>query len=99
MQREATLALTNIESKNAMQDNMRQMLVAMDTHEQKWAEIYIKAAKDGVEPPLKPDLMTMMQTAYQYVSSDASAPIKAPKVETQDSEPAAAIMSQDGALH
>jgi len=99
MQREATVALTNIQSKNAIQDNMRQMVVAMDTHYQKWAEIYIKGAEKGVlDMPKPPDIEAMMKTSYQFVTQDASAPINSPKVSTQDG-PAAAVMSQDGAMH
>jgi hypothetical protein len=101
MQREATIALTNIQSKNAIQDNMRQMIVAMDTHHQKWADLVIKAAKDGIDPNLlaKPNIEEMVQKAWSFINQDASAPINAPKVEMAKEEPAAAIMSQDGAMH
>jgi hypothetical protein len=101
MQREATIALTNIQSKNAIQDNMRQMIVAMDTHHQKWADLVIKAAKDGIDPNLlqKPNIEEMVSKAWSFINQDASAPINAPKVEMGQEEPAAAIMSQDGAMH
>ncbi len=101
MQREATVALTNIQSKNAIQDNMRQMIVAMDTHHQKWADMLIKAAKDGVDPSLiqKPNIEELMASAWAFINKDASAPINSPKVQQATDEPAAAIMSQDGAMH
>lgn len=101
MQREATIALTNIQSKNAIQDNMRQMIVAMDTHHQKWADLIIKAAKDGIDTNLiqKPNIEEMVKSAWTFINQDASAPINSPKVQQATDEPAAAIMSQDGAMH
>jgi hypothetical protein len=75
--------------------------VAMDTHHQKWADLVIKAAKDGIDPNLlaKPNIEEMVQKAWSFINQDASAPINAPKVEMAKEEPAAAIMSQDGAMH
>ena len=100
MQREATIALTNIQSKNAMQDNARQMIIALDAHSQKWAELLIKAGKEGVDiSGTKPDIEQMVQKVWSIINMDASAPINSPSVETKESEPAAAIMSQDGAMH
>jgi len=101
MQREATIALTNIQSKNAIQDNMRQMIVAMDKHHQEWADLKYKAAKDGVDPSIlvQPNIEELVKKAWMFINQDASAPINAPKVEMAKEEPAAAIMSQDGAMH
>lgn len=104
MQREATIALTNIQSKNAIQDNMRQMIVAMDTHHQKWADLAVKAAKEAGTVidvmSLKPNIEEMTAQAWKFINMDASAPVNSPKVEMpKEEEPAAAIMSQDGAMH
>ena len=81
MQREATIALTNIQNKNALQDNMRQMLIAMDTHYQQWAEITVKATKEDANLPVRPDLETMWKTAMQFISMDASSPVAQPTIE------------------
>jgi hypothetical protein len=102
MQREATIALTNIQSKNAIQDNMRQMIVAMDRHQQEWAELRVKAAKDGIDIELvkQPSMEDMVRAAWGMINQDASAPINSPKVEMPaEGDPAAAIMSQDGQMH
>jgi hypothetical protein len=101
MQREATIALTNIQSKNAMQDNMRQMIVAMDTHHQEWSDLYIKAAKEGVDiTGHQPDIKKMIQESWSMINMDASAPVNSPKVEMpKDGDPAAAIMDQQGDMH
>lgn len=91
MQRESTIALTNIQSKNAIQDNARQMLVAIDKHHQEWADIVIKAAKEGVDPPPKPDIMEMIRMSMAAITMDASAPLNAPQV-TNGPGPAAELL-------
>jgi hypothetical protein len=69
-QRQATLDLTNIQSKNAMQDNVKQLMVALDVSYQKWADIAIKAAKEGVELPKQPDITQLLSIAKQAITSD-----------------------------
>jgi len=77
-QRQATIDLTNIQAKNAMQDNMRQLMVSLDTSFQKWGDLYIKAAKEGVELPPKPDITELLKIAQQTIQAsgggDASRP-------------------------
>lgn len=90
MQREATLALTNIQSKNAMQDNARQMVVAIDKHHQEWADLFIKAGKEGItNMPPQPDIMKIIQMAMMVTTKDSSAPIGNPTVVTEPGPPAA----------
>ncbi len=67
--REANARLLATQADNAMQDNAKQLAVAMDTHFQSWAEISIKANKDGVQMPEKPDMASLIQTAYQLIES------------------------------
>jgi hypothetical protein len=69
-QRQATLDLTNVQTKNAMQDNVKQLMVALDVSYQKWADIAIKAAKEGVELPKQPDITQLLALAKQTISSD-----------------------------
>ena len=89
-QRQATMALTNIQSKNAIQDNTRQMIIAIDKHHQEWADLYIKAAKEGIEPPPKPDIMAIYKMVYDQVTVDASLPLNTPEI-PQSNGPAAAV--------
>jgi len=83
--KQANLALTNVQTKNAMQDNTRQLLVTMIKHKQEWAKILIDAVKEGVDttaPELKePDFISMLQQLATYVQTDAIAPITTPAVE------------------
>jgi hypothetical protein len=76
-QRQATLDLTNIQSKNAMQDNAKQLMVALDKSQQEWAKIYVTAAKEGVElPPHRAieELLGIAKAVIKSDISDASAP-------------------------
>jgi hypothetical protein len=53
-------------------------MVALDTSHQKWADLYIKAAKEGVELPPKPDITELLKIAQQTIQMsggmDASRP-------------------------
>jgi hypothetical protein len=79
MQQQATVALTNVQAKNSLQDNARQLMVALDKHHQEWAKIAIQAAKEGVEPPPKPDFKEIFMLANSVVQIDASMPIGTPQ--------------------
>lgn len=97
-QRQATIDLTNIQSKNAIQDNTKQLMVALDKSYQEWAKLHIQAAKEGVELPPQPSIEQLLMTANQLIKadlagSDASRPqggIEEPQVQG----PAAAMPQQ-----
>lgn len=78
-QRQATLDLTNVQTKNAMQDNVKQLMVALDVSYQKWADLHIKAAKEGVELPKQPDITELLNIAKQTISSDLMGDASRPK--------------------
>ena len=46
-----------------MDDNAKQLAVSIDTHFQNWAELGIKAAKEGAEIPPRPDLQQILMMA------------------------------------
>jgi hypothetical protein len=69
-QRQATLDLTNIQSKNAIQDNTKQLMVALDKSYQEWAKLHIQAAKEGVELPEQPDITKLLEIAKSVINSD-----------------------------
>jgi hypothetical protein len=66
-QRQATLDLTNVQSKNSISDNVKQMIVAMDKSLQERQKIYISAAKEGVELPPLPSMEDLMKIARSFV--------------------------------
>ncbi len=69
-QRQATLDLTNVQSKNAMQDNAKQLMVSMDKSQQEWAKLYIAAAKEGVELPPHKSVEELLGIARAVIRSD-----------------------------
>lgn len=77
-QQQATIDLTNVQSKNSMQDNIKQLMVALDKSSQEWAKLYISAAKEGVELPPKPDINELLGIATKAIqldiANDASRP-------------------------
>jgi len=70
-QRQATLDLTNVQAKNAMQDNTKQLMVALDKSYQEWGKLYIQAAKEGVEMPPKPDVKELLAMAKAFIDADS----------------------------
>jgi len=71
-QREATIALTNVQSKNAMQDNTKQLMVALDKSYQEWAKLTIEAAEKGVTLEPRPSAQELLVTAKSMIEADES---------------------------
>lgn len=78
-QRQATLDLTNIQSKNAIQDNTKQLMVALDKSYQEWAKLHIQAAKEGVELPPQPDITQLLGIAKSVINSDLNVDASRPQ--------------------
>lgn len=82
--KQANLALTNVQTKNAMQDNARQLLVAVVKAKQEHAKIIVNAAKEGIDTsklPPEPDVMSILKEIMALVNTDASTPISTPPIE------------------
>lgn len=60
---EANVVFTNAQSKNTSDDNSKQLAIAIDKHFQTWAELDIKAIKEGAESPVRPDFSEIVQVA------------------------------------
>jgi hypothetical protein len=67
--KEANARLVSTQADNAMQDNARQMAVAMDRHHQEWASLAIKADKEGTERPKMPDMDSMISKSFEIIKS------------------------------
>ena len=78
-QRQATLDLTNIQAKNAIQDNTKQLMVALDKSYQEWGKLYIQAAKEGVDVPKAPDITSLLTIAKQIIESDIKTDAQRPE--------------------
>ena len=60
---EANVSFTGAQTKNTGDDNAKQLAVSIDTHFQQWAELGIKAVKEGAELPPRPDFSQIIQMA------------------------------------
>ena len=60
---EANIAYTTAQAKNTMDDNARQLAVAIDKHFQQWAELSVKAQKEGAQIPPHPSYDEILMMA------------------------------------
>ena len=60
---EANVMFTGAQTKNTGDDNAKQLAVAIDKHFQEWADLGIKAVKEGAEIPPRPDFQQILQMA------------------------------------
>jgi len=81
-QAQATLDLTNVQAKNAMQDNTKQLMVALDKSQQEWAKLYIAAAKEGIELPPRQSIGELLDMAKEVITSDISGDASPPQGST-----------------
>jgi len=64
---EANVGYTNAQAKNTMDDNARQLAVSIDRHFQEWADLTVKATKEGAELPPHPDYDQVIILARQIL--------------------------------
>ena len=64
---EANVNYTNTQSANAMQDNTKQLAVAIDKHFQEWADLTIKAQKEGTQLPPHPGYDEIIALSAQLI--------------------------------
>ena len=67
MQNQANVKFTMAQTKNTMDDNAKQLAVSIDRHFQEWSDLKIKAEKEGVELPPRPDYATILMMAKQLI--------------------------------
>ena len=67
---EANVNFTNAQSKNTVDDNTKQLAISIDKHFQQWAEIDIKARKEGIEPPARPDFNQITTLARSMIAGE-----------------------------
>ena len=71
---EANVRFTQVQSDNALQDNIKQLAVALDKSHQEWAKLAIDAAKDGLSLPPRPDFEALFAGAMQQIQATISPP-------------------------
>jgi hypothetical protein len=65
---ESNVAYTDAQSKNTMDDNAKQLAVSIDKHFQEWADLTIKATKEGAELPPHPDYASVIMMARELLN-------------------------------
>jgi len=67
---EANVNYTNAQAKNTFDDNSKQLAVAIDRHFQEWADLAIKATKEGAELPPHPEYSEILMMSRQLLQSN-----------------------------
>jgi uncharacterized spore protein YtfJ len=65
--KQANIDFTNTQTKNALQDNTKQLMVALDKSYQEWSKLYIEAAKEGIDLPERPSAEQLLQIAGKLI--------------------------------
>lgn len=60
---QANVAYTTAQARNTMEDNARALAVSIDKHFQEWADLTIKATKEGAQMPPHPGFDEILQMA------------------------------------
>jgi len=63
----ANVQYTNAQAKNTLDDNARQLAISIDKHFQEWAELGIKATKEGAQVPPHPSYNEILMMAQQLL--------------------------------
>ena len=70
---EANVMFTGAQTKNTGDDNSKQLAVSIDKHFQEWAELGIKAVKEGAELPPRPDFNQILTMAKNILEPQEEA--------------------------
>lgn len=71
---QANVDYTNVQSQNAIQDNLKQLVVALDKSYQEWSKLSIQAAKEGQPQPEQPNVQEMYETAQALIQRTMTPP-------------------------
>ena len=67
---EANVGFTNAQTKNTEDDNAKQLAVSIDKHFQEWADLNIKAVKEGAQLPEHPNYAQIIMMAKQILKGE-----------------------------
>lgn len=71
---EANVVYTGAQTKNTMDDNAKQLAVSIDKHFQEWADLQIRATKEGAELPDHPGYDQIIMLARQILNPQQPQP-------------------------
>jgi hypothetical protein len=66
---EANVRYTQVQADNSLQDNTKQLAVALDKSNQEWSKLALEAAKDGMSLPPRPDFEELFQLAMTGIQA------------------------------
>ena len=66
---EANVNYTNAQAKNTVDDNSKQLAVAIDRHFQEWADLTIKAMKEGATLPPHPEYSEILMMSRNLLQA------------------------------
>ena len=67
---EANVTFTQAQTKNTEDDNAKQLAVSIDKHFQEWADLNIKAVKEGAQLPEHPNYAQIIMMAKQILKGE-----------------------------
>ena len=99
----ANVNYTNVQASNAIQDNTKQLAVAIDRHQQEWEKLRQEALKNEVEPTQMPNMDQTIQKATALISgigqpSDSGGGILDAAVREMGIEPEQALQALKGLM-
>ena len=68
---EANVTYTSAQAKNTSDDNIKQLAVSLDKHYQEWADLQIRATKEGAQIPPAPNFEDLLMLAKQAIDMSA----------------------------
>jgi hypothetical protein len=71
---QANVDYTNVQSQNAIQDNLKQLVVALDKSYQEWAKLEQIAAEKGTPAPVRQSVDEMYAMAQQLIQQTMTQP-------------------------
>lgn len=81
---EANVAFTLSQTKNTMEDNGRALTIMLDKHHQEWADITIKAGKEGISLPENPSIEQLLMMSKEIM--DRVAQMEGPQEQAAPTE-------------
>ena len=65
---QANIDFTNVQAQNAIQDNLKQLMVALDKSEQEWSKLALEAGKEQQAMPTKTNIDVLYAKAQKLVA-------------------------------
>jgi hypothetical protein len=72
---QANIDYTNVQAQNAIQDNLKQLMVALDKSEQEWTKLALEAGKEQQPMPSKTNIDHLYQKAQALVTNVMSSQV------------------------